>query len=196
MIRFFDVIISLIILIVFSPVLIIIYLWVIIDSRGGGFFLQKRVGKNGKDFQLMKFRTMYINSEKSGLITIGENDSRLTKAGFVLRKTKLDELPQFFNVLKGDMSIVGPRPEVRKYVNLYNETQLRVLDLKPGITDYASIKYSNENEILGKSEQPEFIYIHELMPDKLNLNMIYVNNQTVYEYFRIIFLTIRRLVKN
>lgn len=133
---------------------------------------------------------MKIDSEKFGLLTIGSADPRITKVGFFLRKYKLDELPQLINVLKGDMSMVGPRPEVRKYVNLYSHDQMKVLSVRPGITDFASIKYANENELLKESENPEYYYISKIMPDKLKLNMEYLNNQSLYLYFSIILKTI------
>jgi lipopolysaccharide/colanic/teichoic acid biosynthesis glycosyltransferase len=195
MIRSFDILLSLIGLIILFPILLIIYLLIIIESKGGGFYLQKRVGKNGIDFTMFKFRSMFSGSEKKGLITIGKRDSRLTKMGLLIRKLKLDELPQLLNVLKGDMSIVGPRPEVHQYVDLYTEEQLEVLKVRPGLTDYASIKYANENIILGLSDDPERLYIKEIMPDKIELNMRYIENQNIKEYFRIIFRTIIHLAK-
>ena len=131
---------------------------------------------------------MYVDSEKSGQLTIGGRDPRVTKAGYTLRKYKLDELPQFFNVLFGDMSIVGPRPEVRRYVNLYTAEQQKVLSVKPGITDYASIEYSNENELLSKAVDPEKTYIEEIMPAKLALNLKYINEQSTAVDFKIMWL--------
>ena len=154
-IRLFDFILSLLGLILLFPFFIIIAFLIVIDSGGSVFFKQSRVGKDNRDFQLLKFRTMKKGAEKSGLLTVGENDSRITRVGFFLRKYKLDELPQLVNVLKSEMSVVGPRPEVRKYVELYSTEQRKVLTVKPGITDFASIEYSNENELLGKSEQPD-----------------------------------------
>jgi len=167
----------------------------VIESKGGGFYLQNRVGKNGIDFKLIKFRSMRVGSDKKSLITIGGRDPRMTKIGYLIRQFKLDELPQLFNVLVGQMSLVGPRPEVRKYVELYNSEQLKVLTLRPGVTDYASIEYVNENEILGKATDPEKIYIEEIMPDKIRLNMKYINNYSIFEYFKIIFLTLWKVVK-
>lgn len=195
MIRFFDILFSLIGLIVLSPFLLLIYLSIVLESKGGGFYFQNRVGKNSIDFTLYKFRSMFINSEISGLITVGERDPRLTKVGILIRSIKLDELPQLFNVLKGDMSIVGPRPEVRKYVDLYTLEQLKVLSVRPGLTDYASIKYANENLMLGMKTNPEKFYIEEIMPDKINLNMKYLDNQCLKEYFNIILKTIRHILK-
>lgn len=156
--------------------------------------MQTRVGKNNKDFKLYKFRSMQTGADKKGLLTVGENDSRITKVGKFIRKYKLDEFAQLLNVLKGDMSLVGPRPEVRKYVDLYKDEQLKVLSIKPGITDYASIKYKDENEILAKSENPEKTYIEEVMPHKIELNMLYIKDKTIFNYIKIIFLTIFRVI--
>src|SRR5665647_837035 len=142
MIRFFDTLFSLLGLLILFPLLVIIYILVIIESRGGGFYIQNRVGKDGRDFKLLKFRSMRTGSEKKGLITIGGRDPRMTKMGFFIRRFKLDELPQLFNVLIGDMSLVGPRPELRHFVDLYTSEQRKVLSVRPGITDYASIELS------------------------------------------------------
>lgn len=190
MIRFFDVVFSLVGLLVLLPFFIIIYLLIVIESKGSGFYTQKRVGKNGVDFKLIKFRSMRIGSDKKGLITVGEKDPRTTKTGMFIRKFKIDELPQLFNVLKGEMSIVGPRPEVRKYVELYNRDQLMILSVRPGITDYASIEYAEENKILGSAVNPEKVYVEEIMPHKIHLNMKYIQNRSLNEYFKVIFLTI------
>jgi len=191
MIRFFDILFSAIGIMVFLPIFIVIYLFIVLESKGGGFYRQNRVGKNSIDFKLYKFRTMSVGADKSGLLTIGGNDARVTKIGYFLRRFKLDELPQLLNVLKGDMSLVGPRPEVRKYVELYTPEQQMVLSVRPGITDYASIEYVDENRILGLSSDPERAYIEKVMPEKIKLNMKYIRNRTVKEYFRVIFLTIR-----
>ena len=195
MIRVVDIIFSLIGIIVLFPVMVIIYILVIIESRGGGLFIQNRVGKNGIDFKLLKFRSMRIGSEKKGLITVGKNDSRLTKWGSFIRRFKLDELPQLFNVLKGDMSLVGPRPEVRKYVELYSPQQRLILRVRPGITDYASIEYVDENITLGSATDPEKVYIEKIMPNKIRLNMKYIQNRSMKAYFNIIFLTIWHIIK-
>jgi lipopolysaccharide/colanic/teichoic acid biosynthesis glycosyltransferase len=195
MIRLFDIVFSLLGLIILFPLFLIIYLFVVIESRGGGFYVQNRVGKNGRDFKLFKFRSMSIGSDKKGLITVGGNDPRMTRIGVFIRKFKLDELPQLFNVFNGDMSLVGPRPEVRKYVNLYTPGQRRVLSVRPGITDYASIEYVDENVILGSAIDPEKAYTEVIMPDKIRLNMKYIENQSVKEYFHIIFLTLLRIFK-
>ena len=153
--RIFDLLFSFLGLVILSPFLLVIAILIVIDSKGDIFYLQQRVGKDNKDFNIFKFRTMRPNSDKQGLLTVGAKDSRITKIGVFLRKYKIDELPQLINVLIGNMSFVGPRPEVRKYVDLYNSEQKKVLTVKPGITDYASIEYSKENELLAKSENPE-----------------------------------------
>ena len=196
MIRLFDIVFSFFGILISSPLLIIIYLLVIFESRGGGLYIQNRVGKGGIDFRLYKFRSMRTGSDKKGMITIGERDSRITKMGMFIRRFKLDELPQLFNVLNGTMSLVGPRPEVRKYVNLYTPEQLKVLSVRPGITDYASIQYVDENALLGASLDPEKFYIEEVLPNKIQLNMKYIEYQGIKEYFRIVFLTFWYIVKN
>ncbi len=192
--RSFDIFFSLLGLILLLPLFILLSLIILIDSKGGVFYKQMRVGKNGFDFKLYKFRSMRIGSDTKGLLTVGGRDSRITESGYFIRKYKLDELPQLINVLIGDMSLVGPRPEVRKYVDLYNSEQLKVLSVKPGITDYASIQYSNENEILAKSSNPEKTYIEEIMPDKLNLNLHYINDISVIRDLKIILKTIKKIL--
>jgi len=192
--RGFDVVSSLIGIILLFPILLILWICIQLESSGGGFYRQVRVGKNGIDFRLWKFRTMQTDADKKGLLTIGGRDSRVTRIGFYLRKYKLDELPQLINVLIGDMSIVGPRPEVRKYVEFYSQDQRKVLSMKPGITDYASIEYSNENELLAQSENPEKTYIEEVLPAKLELNQKYLNEQGFLTDLRIIFHTIKKIV--
>ena len=195
MIRFFDFILSLVGLVVLAPIFIVLAIWIKIDSKGPVFYKQVRVGQNGIDFGLFKFRSMVVDADKKGLITVGGRDPRITRSGYFIRKYKLDELPQLINVLVGDMSLVGPRPEVRKYVNLYTDEQQKVLSVKPGITDYASIEYMDENEILGKSNDPEKTYIEEIMPEKIKYNMKYIQNKNVSEYFKIIFLTLLKIVR-
>lgn len=194
MIRFFDIIFSALGLVVLAPVFAAICLKIKLGSKGGCFYIQERIGKDGKPFGLYKFRTMRIGADNEGLLTVGEHDQRITRVGYFLRKTKMDELPQLLNVLKGDMSLVGPRPEVRKYVELYTEEQRKVLSVRPGITDYASIEYVNENELLSQAVDPDRTYIEEIMPDKIKLNMRYLEHYTLGEYFKIIFLTIKSLV--
>lgn len=192
--RIFDLLISLVFILLLSPLLIAISVFILMDSKGGVLFKQVRVGLGNKDFKILKFRTMFIDSEKSGQLTIGGRDPRVTKAGYTLRKYKLDELPQFFNVLFGDMSIVGPRPEVRRYVDLYNQEQQKVLSVKPGITDYASIEYSNENDLLSKAIDPEKTYIEEIMPAKLTLNLKYINEQSIAVDFKIMWQTAVKVI--
>ncbi len=188
--RIFDIAFSFFGLILLSPFFILISISIAIDSKGEIIFKQIRVGKNNKDFALFKFRTMQTNASKKGFLTVGNRDSRITKIGYYLRKYKLDELPQLFNVLIGNMSLVGPRPEVRKFVDLYTPAQMKVLSVKPGITDYASIEYVNENEILAQSSNPEKTYIEEIMPAKLKLNQQYIIEQGLITDFKIILKTI------
>ena len=195
MIRFFDFILSLVGLVILAPLFIVLSVWIKIDSIGPVFYKQIRVGQNGKDFGLFKFRSMVVDADKKGLITVGGRDPRITRSGYFIRKYKLDELPQLINVLVGDMSLVGPRPEVRKYVDLYTYEQQKVLSVKPGITDYASIEYMDENEILGKSTDPEKTYIEEIMPEKIKYNMKYIKNRSLIEYFKIIFLTVLKIIR-
>ena len=194
-IRFFDFVLSLVGLVILAPIFIVLAVWIKIDSMGPVFYKQIRVGQNGKDFGLFKFRSMVVDADKKGLITVGGRDPRITRSGYFIRKYKLDELPQLINVLVGDMSLVGPRPEVKKYVELYTDEQQKVLSVKPGITDYASIEYMDENEILGKSTDPEKIYIEEIMPEKIKYNMKYIKNRSLIEYFKIIFLTVLKIIR-
>ena len=195
MIRFFDFVLSLVGLVILAPIFIVLAVWIKIDSVGPVFYKQIRVGQNGRDFGLFKFRSMVVDADKKGLITVGGRDPRITRSGYFIRKYKLDELPQLINVLVGDMSLVGPRPEVRKYVELYDDDQNKVLSVKPGITDYASIEYMDENEILGKSTDPEKTYIEEIMPEKIKYNMKYIKNRSLIEYFKIIFLTVLKIIR-
>ena len=192
--RLFDIIFSLIVLLTLLPIFIVVAVLIIVDSKGGIFFKQIRVGKNNVDFSLFKFRTMTVGSDKKGQITIGNKDSRITKVGSILRKYKLDEFPQLINILNGEMSIVGPRPEVRKYVELYTKEQLNVLSVKPGLTDYASLEYINESEILGNSEDPNQTYINEIMPLKLKLNLKYISKISFITDLSLIFKTIIRIL--
>jgi lipopolysaccharide/colanic/teichoic acid biosynthesis glycosyltransferase len=194
-IRFFDILFSSAGIILLSPFFFVLYTVISLESRGGGFYRQLRVGRYGKDFYVYKFRSMYIGSDTKELITVGERDSRITRTGYSIRRHKLDELPQLFNVLKGDMSIVGPRPEVRKYVNLYTGEQRAVLSVRPGITDYASIEYMDENTILGNTNNPDKAYIELIMPDKLRYNMKYISNRSLREYFKVIFLTLGNMIR-
>ena len=188
--RFLDVVLSATTLVVLLPFFILIGIWIKLDSKGGVFYIQRRVGQYGRDFYLFKFRSMRLDSDQMGLLTVGERDPRITKSGYFIRKYKIDELPQLLNVLIGDMSFVGPRPEVRNYVELYDERQREVLNVKPGITDEASIAFRNENDLLSRSTNPEQTYILEIMPAKLELNMRFIKRPSMWNYFRIIFKTI------
>lgn len=192
--RIFDILLSVVGLLLLLPLFIVIILWVKFDSRGPAFYTQVRVGQNNRDFKLLKFRSMRLGSDKSGLLTIGGRDPRVTRSGYFIRKYKIDELPQLINVLIGEMSLVGPRPEVRKYVDLYNAEQLKVLLVKPGITDLASLEYFNENELLAKSTDPERTYIDSVMPDKLKLNLKYIDQAGLVADVKIILRTIHRVV--
>jgi lipopolysaccharide/colanic/teichoic acid biosynthesis glycosyltransferase len=192
--RFFDILFSSIGLIITLPVFIILAFAISLESRGGIFYKQERIGKNFKPFKLYKFRSMYSGSDKKGLLTVGEKDIRITQTGYFIRKYKLDELAQLINVLKGDMSLVGPRPEVKKYVELYNDEQKKVLLVKPGITDYASIEYFNENKLLENSPNPEKTYIEEIMPHKLSLNLKYIQEQSLLTDVKIILKTILKII--
>ncbi len=188
--RIFDFVCSTLGIIILSPIFVLLSIMIKTGSDGPVFFKQIRVGEDGKDFEILKFRTMVVDAEKLGKqITVG-NDNRITKIGSFLRKYKLDELPQLINVFKGDMSLVGPRPEVPRYVNMYNEEQRKVLEVKPGITDLASIRYKDENALLGKAENPEEFYINTIMPDKLALNLEYINKSNVFFDIYIIVKTI------
>lgn len=193
MIRFFDFVFSFVGLLLFLPLFILLAICIKLDSNGSIFYRQERVGKNGISFKLIKFRSMSEGADKKGLLTVGAKDNRVTKMGYWLRKYKLDELPQLINVMKGEMSIVGPRPEVRKFVNLYTNEQKMVLSVKPGITDYASIYYRNENTILADADDPEQAYITVIIPHKIELNMRFIKAPTFKNYCRIVFLTIIKI---
>ncbi|PCJ81375.1 MAG: glycosyl transferase [Flavobacteriales bacterium] len=192
--RFFDIICSFFGLIFLSPLFLLISILIRFDSKGTVFYKQLRVGKNGKDFQLYKFRTMVEDADKKGDITTSDKDSRITHIGRFLRKHKFDEFPQLLNVLKGEMSLVGPRPELRKYVEMYREEQKNVLSVLPGITDYASLKFSNENELLGKAENPQEYYIRQIMPVKLKLNLKYIEDRGFFTDLKIIFATLKKIL--
>lgn len=192
--RLFDMIASGFGLLVLSPLFLILAIWVKLDSPGPVFYRQIRVGRNNKDFKLFKFRSMRVGSDKKGLITVGGHDPRVTRSGYYIRKYKLDEFPQLINVFIGNMSLVGPRPEVRKYVDLYTPEQMRVLDVRPGITDMASICYRNENELLETVEDPETYYRTVIMQDKLRINLEYVKHHSFLGDIRLIFKTIKCVV--
>jgi lipopolysaccharide/colanic/teichoic acid biosynthesis glycosyltransferase len=194
MIRLFDLIISVIGMIVLFPLLLVISVFIVLESEGGVLFQQERVGKNGIIFRIIKFRTMVPDQSDNRLLTT-VNDQRITRTGKFLRAYKLDELPQLFNVIAGDMSIVGPRPEVPVYVKCYTEEQKQILTIKPGITDLASIEFSNEGEILAEAENPERYYVEKIMPRKIKLNMVYLKDRTINNYFKIIFATIKLMFR-
>lgn len=192
--RIFDICFALAGIVLLSPLFILIALWIIIDTGAPVFYLQERDGRNLKVFKLIKFRTMFVAADKLGYLTIGTKDYRITRSGYYLRKYKLDELPQLFNVLIGDMSFVGPRPEVDKYVKLYTTKQLRVLSVKPGITDWASIQYFDENELLASSNDPEKLYIDRIIPSKIEQNLDYIDHRSLLIDIKIIFQTLKRVV--
>ena len=188
--RIFDVLMSSVGLLLLSPLFLIISIAVILESKGGIFYKQERIGKNGKPFKLLKFRSMYVGADKKGLLTVSGRDPRITRVGYFIRKTKIDELPQLINVLKGDMSLVGPRPEVAKYVNLYNDEQKQILSVRPGITDPASITFRNENDLLAQAENPEKFYIESVMPEKIRISLDYIKKRNFFTDIGIIFKTI------
>lgn len=194
--RIFDLFFSFLGILFLLPMYFIIAILIKLDSKGDIFYKQERIGENGMPFYVLKFRTMIPNAFSKGALTVGSRDPRVTRVGFYLRKYKLDELPQLFNVFFGEMSFVGPRPEVRKYTDLYNQEQQKVLSVKPGITDYASIKYRNENDLLAASDNPEKLYIDEIMPHKLQLNLEYIKNNNIFKDVEIIFLTFYSIVKH
>jgi lipopolysaccharide/colanic/teichoic acid biosynthesis glycosyltransferase len=189
MIRALDISFSIFFIIILSPFLLILAALITLTTGWPFVFRQNRVGLHNKNFQIIKFRTMRKNAEKFGQLTVGERDPRITPIGYFLRKYKLDEIPQFWNVFVGEMSMVGPRPEVRKYVDQYNKQQLKVLSVRPGITDDATIRFRNENVIIGKYDSPEEAYINEILPYKLRLSGIWLKNPTLKNYFRIIWQT-------
>lgn len=188
--RIFDIAASVCGLIVLSPLFLILAVWIKLDSKGPVFYRQVRVGKNNKDFRIFKFRSMRAGSDKGSLVTIGGRDPRITRSGHFIRKFKLDELPQLINVFVGDMSLVGPRPEVRHYVNYWTPEQMHVLDVRPGITDPASIKFRNENDLLDKAKNPEEYYINVIMQEKIRLYLEYVENHSLWYDIKLIFKTI------
>lgn len=192
--RIFDIICSIIILFIFFPFGLILSLLIALESKGGVFYRQERIGKNGVPFKLFKFRSMRKDADKSGKLTVGMRDARITRTGYFIRKYKLDEFPQFINVILGDMSIVGPRPEVREYTDLYTDEQRQILNVRPGITDLASLEYFEENELLGKSDNPQKTYIEEIMPTKIELNKKYLANPTLGNDLKIMWKTFVRII--
>ena len=187
--RIFDILVSGIGLLCLSPLLLIVAIWIKLDSPGPVFYRQVRVGRYNKDFRIFKFRSMRIGSDKGSLVTIGGRDPRITRSGYFIRKFKIDELPQLINVFIGDMSLVGPRPEVRHYVNYWTPEQMHVLDVRPGITDPASIKFRNENELLAMAEDPEKYYIEVIMQEKIKLYLDYVKKSSFWYDIKLIFQT-------
>lgn len=193
--RIFDMVASGLGLIVLSPLFLILAIWIKLDSKGPVFYRQVRVGRNNKDFRIFKFRSMRVGADKGSLVTIGGRDPRVTRSGYWIRKFKLDELPQLINVFIGDMSLVGPRPEVRHYVNYWTPEQMRVLDVRPGITDPASIKFRNENELMEQAEDPEKYYIEVIMQEKIKLYMEYVENHSFWGDIGMIFKTFWTIIR-
>lgn len=193
--RFFDIVASLLGLIVLSPLLLVVAIWVKLDSEGPVFFRQVRVGRYNKDFRIFKFRSMRVGSDKGSQVTIGGRDPRVTRSGYFIRKFKIDELPQLINVLVGDMSLVGPRPEVRHYVDYWTPEQMRVLDVRPGITDPASIRFRNENELLAKAKNPEKYYVEVIMPQKIKLYLEYVNQASFWYDLKLILQTFKVIIR-
>ena len=187
--RLFDIVASGLGLIVLSPLFLILAIWIKLDSKGPVFYRQVRVGFKNKDFRIFKFRSMRVGADKGSLVTIGGRDPRVTKSGYWIRKFKLDELPQLINVFIGDMSLVGPRPEVRHYVDYWTQEQMHVLDVRPGITDPASIKFRNENELMEKAEDPEKYYIEVIMQEKIKLYLEYVEKHSFWYDLGLIFKT-------
>jgi lipopolysaccharide/colanic/teichoic acid biosynthesis glycosyltransferase len=194
--RLFDIVASALGLVVLSPLFLILAIWIKLDSKGPVFYRQERVGRHNKDFRIFKFRTMCLGADSGSLMTIGDKDVRVTRLGYYIRKFKLDELPQLINVLVGDMSFVGPRPEVRHYVDYWTPEQMHVLDVRPGITDMASIKFRNENELMAKAEDPEKYYIEVIMQEKLKMYLEYVQNHSFWGDIGLIFRTLWSIVKD
>jgi len=192
--RFFDIVFSLLGIILSLPLLLVIALILKLESKGPIFYKQTRVGKGNSDFKIFKFRTMFIGSDKKGLLTVGDKDPRVTKTGFFLRKYKLDELPQLINVFLGSMSFVGPRPEVRHYVNYYSVDDMEILSVKQGITDYASIAFRDEAELLKTAKNMESFYINTILPQKIALNKKYINSASLLVDFKIIIKTIQTIM--
>ena len=192
--RLFDIVASGIGLVLLGPLFLVLAIWIKMDSKGPVFYRQVRVGKNNKNFRILKFRSMLVGADKGSLVTIGGRDSRITRSGYYIRKYKFDEIPQLINVLIGDMSLVGPRPEVRYYVNYWTSEQMHVLDVRPGITDPASIKFRNENELMEKAEAPEDYYINVIMQEKIKLYLEYVENASFWYDIKLIFMTFKVII--
>jgi lipopolysaccharide/colanic/teichoic acid biosynthesis glycosyltransferase len=192
--RAFDVCLSLVGLIILAPIILLIAVIITLDSKGPILFIQPRVGLNNIDFNIYKFRTMFVASDKKGLLTIGNSDARVTRMGYYLRRYKLDEIPQLWNVLIGDMSFVGPRPELRKYVNYYSKNDMVLFTVKPGITGLASIKFRNEVELLKASKDPESYFINDIIPEKNELNKIYISKRNFWFDCKLIIITIYKVL--
>ena len=192
--RLFDIVASGIGLVLLGPLFLVLAIWIKMDSKGPVFYRQVRVGKNNKNFRILKFRSMHVGADKGSFVTIGGRDSRITRSGYYIRKYKFDEIPQLINVLIGDMSLVGPRPEVRYYVNYWTSEQMHVLDVRPGITDPASIKFRNENELMEKAEAPEDYYINVIMQEKIKLYLEYVENASFWYDIKLIFMTFKVII--
>lgn len=193
--RLFDIVASGLGLVALSPLFAALAVWIKCDSKGPVFYRQVRVGRSNKDFRIYKFRSMRQGADKKGLITVGGHDPRVTRSGYYIRKYKLDEFPQLINVFIGDMSLVGPRPEVRKYVDMYTPEQMHVLDVRPGITSLASLRYRNENELLAQADDPDRCYVEKVMPDKIAIDLEYVAHTGLWTDIKLIFATLAAIVK-
>lgn len=193
--RIFDIVASGLGLLFLSPLFVVIAIWIKLDSPGPVFYRQVRVGRGNKDFRIFKFRSMRVGADKGSLVTVGGHDPRVTRCGYIIRKLKLDELPQLINVFVGDMSLVGPRPEVRHYVDLWTAEQMHVLDVRPGITDPASIKFRNENELMEQADEPEKYYVNVVMQEKLKLYLEYVDNHSFIGDIKLIFKTLLAIIR-
>jgi lipopolysaccharide/colanic/teichoic acid biosynthesis glycosyltransferase len=194
--RLFDIVCSTLGLLVLLPAFVIVVTLIKIESPGPGLYTQQRVARGGKMFNLFKFRTMHVNADKLTAITVGARDPRITRIGYYLRKYKIDELPQLINVMRGDMSLVGPRPELKKFVDLYTPEQREVLTVRPGITDFASLEFRNENELLEGKEDPIKYYVDEILPAKLALSLRYVRTRSFLLDIKIILRTIKAVFVN
>jgi lipopolysaccharide/colanic/teichoic acid biosynthesis glycosyltransferase len=191
--RILDIIFSISMLIALLPLFLIIIFLINLETTGGGFYTQIRVGKFNANFKIIKFRSMYSGADLKGYLTVGDKDARITKVGYFLRKYKLDELPQLINILKGEMSFVGPRPEVRQFIDLLDKDQLEMLNVRPGLTDFASLKYVNESEILKESDDPERKYIEDILPEKVRLGIDYIKKSNLYLDIKLVFMTIYQI---
>lgn len=194
--RFFDAGLSFLMILLLLPVFLLLSAWIWLDSGGNVYYRQIRIGRRKKPFQLLKFRTMQEGSDQQGLLTVGNRDLRITRAGYWLRKYKVDELPQLFNILYGEMSFVGPRPEVNKYVALYNQQQQRIFSVKPGLTDWASIYFMHEAELLAKADDPENFYKTELIPMKTQLALKYIDHQSLWTDLHIMLSTLKCILRS